>query len=33
MSGLVSEGTLAFVKGVAAEARRVETPCGDGHMV
>jgi 2-hydroxy-6-oxonona-2,4-dienedioate hydrolase len=33
MSGLVSEGTLAFVKGVAAEARRIETPCGDGHMV
>jgi 2-hydroxy-6-oxonona-2,4-dienedioate hydrolase len=33
MSGLVSDGTLAFVKGVAAEARRVETPCGDGHMV
>jgi pimeloyl-ACP methyl ester carboxylesterase len=33
MSSLVSEGTAAFVKGVAAEARRVETPCGDGHMV
>jgi 2-hydroxy-6-oxonona-2,4-dienedioate hydrolase len=33
MSSLVSEGTVAFVKGVAAEARRVETPCGDGHMV
>lgn len=33
MSSLVSENTVAFVKGVAAEARRVETPCGDGHMV
>ena len=33
MSRLISEETIAFVKGVAAEARRVETPCGDGHMV
>ena len=33
MSSLVSENTVAFVKSVAAEARRVETPCGDGHMV
>ena len=33
MSSLVSENPVAFVKGVAAEARRVETPCGDGHMV
>ncbi len=33
MSSLVSENTVAFVKGVAAEARRVETPCGDGHMI
>jgi 2-hydroxy-6-oxonona-2,4-dienedioate hydrolase len=33
MSNLVSENTVAFVKGVAAEARRVKTPCGDGHMV
>jgi 2-hydroxy-6-oxonona-2,4-dienedioate hydrolase len=33
MSNLVSENTVAFVKGVAAEARRIETPCGDGHMV
>jgi pimeloyl-ACP methyl ester carboxylesterase len=33
MSSLISEETVAFVKGVAAEARRVETPCGDGHMV
>jgi 2-hydroxy-6-oxonona-2,4-dienedioate hydrolase len=33
MSNLISEKTVAFVKGLAAEARRVETPCGDGHMV
>ena len=33
MSSPISEKTVAFVKGVAAEARRVETPCGDGHMV
>jgi 2-hydroxy-6-oxonona-2,4-dienedioate hydrolase len=33
MSNLISEETVAFVKGVAAEARRVETPCGDGHMI
>src|SRR5271169_3973091 len=33
MSNLISEETMAFVKGVAAEARRVETPCGDGHMI
>ena len=33
MSNLISEETMAFVRGVAAEARRVETPCGDGHMV
>ena len=33
MSSRVGENTVAFVKGVAAEARRVETPCGDGHMV
>jgi len=33
MANLVSENTVALVKGVAAEARRVETPCGDGHMV
>ena len=33
MSNLVSENPAAFVKGVAAEARRIETPCGDGHMV
>ena len=33
MSGLISEETVAFVKGVAAEARRIETPCGDGHMM
>jgi pimeloyl-ACP methyl ester carboxylesterase len=33
MANLVSENTVALVKGVAAEARRVETPCGNGHMV
>jgi 2-hydroxy-6-oxonona-2,4-dienedioate hydrolase len=33
MPSLVSENTVAFVRGVAAEARRVETRCGDGHMV
>ncbi len=33
MSNLISEETVAFLKGVAAEARRVETPCGDGHMI
>ncbi len=29
----ISEETRAFVDGVAAEAVRVETPCGDGKMV
>lgn len=33
MSNLISGETVAFVRGVAAEARRVETPCGDGHMI
>jgi hypothetical protein len=33
MSSLISEETVAFVKGVAAEVLRVETPCGDGHMI
>src|SRR5580693_6688436 len=33
MPSLVSENIVAFVKGVAAEARRVETRCGNGHMV
>jgi pimeloyl-ACP methyl ester carboxylesterase len=33
MPSLVSENIVAFVRGVAAEARRVETRCGDGHMV
>jgi pimeloyl-ACP methyl ester carboxylesterase len=31
--GEISSETMAFVEGVAAEARRVETPCGDGAMV
>ena len=30
---LISEETVALVRGVAAEAERLETPCGDGHMV
>jgi 2-hydroxy-6-oxonona-2,4-dienedioate hydrolase len=30
---LISEATVAFVEGVAAEAQRVETPCGDDSMV
>lgn len=33
MANLISEETVAFVKGVSAEARRVETPCGEGHMI
>jgi pimeloyl-ACP methyl ester carboxylesterase len=33
MTSLIGEHTVAFVKRVAAEARRVETPCGDGHMI
>ena len=30
---LISEETVAIVEGVAAEAQRIETPCGDGAMV
>ena len=30
---LISEKTVAFVDGVAAEAQRIETPCGDSGMV
>jgi pimeloyl-ACP methyl ester carboxylesterase len=30
---LISEETIAFVEGVAAEAERLETPCEDGHMI
>ena len=33
MSNLISEETVAFVQGVAAEAQRVETPCGGGHLI
>jgi 2-hydroxy-6-oxonona-2,4-dienedioate hydrolase len=29
----ISEKTVAFVEGVAAEAQRIETPCGGGAMV
>lgn len=30
---LISEETIAHVNAVAAEAERIETPCGDGGMV
>jgi 2-hydroxy-6-oxonona-2,4-dienedioate hydrolase len=30
---LISDETVAIVEGVAAEAQRIETPCGDGCMV
>jgi pimeloyl-ACP methyl ester carboxylesterase len=30
--GVISERTVAFVRGIAAEADRIETPCGDGAM-
>jgi 2-hydroxy-6-oxonona-2,4-dienedioate hydrolase len=30
---IVGEETIALVAGVAAEAQRVETPCGDGSLV
>ena len=30
---LISEETRALVEGIAAEAQRLETPCGDGRMV
>jgi 2-hydroxy-6-oxonona-2,4-dienedioate hydrolase len=30
---LISEETVGLVKGVAAEAERLGTPCGDGNMV
>src|SRR5713101_4198486 len=29
----ISETTVALVAGIAAEADRIETPCGDGTMV
>ena len=29
---VISEKTVALVEGIAAEAERVETPCGDGTM-
>jgi pimeloyl-ACP methyl ester carboxylesterase len=31
-AALIGEGTLALVAGIAAEAERRETPCGDGVM-
>ena len=31
--GVISEATVALVEGIAAEADRIETPCGDGMMV
>lgn len=30
---VIGEGTVALVEGIAAEAERIETPCGDGTMV
>lgn len=30
---MVSDATVAFVEGIAAEAERMETPCGEGAMV
>ena len=30
---MISEATIAYVAGIAAEAERIETPCGDGSMV
>ena len=33
MVALTSEETVVFVEGVAAEAQRIETPCGAGTMV
>jgi pimeloyl-ACP methyl ester carboxylesterase len=30
---VISEQTVALVEGIAAEAERIETPCGDGTMV
>jgi 2-hydroxy-6-oxonona-2,4-dienedioate hydrolase len=33
MVALISEATVALVEGIAAEALRIETPCGDGAMV
>jgi 2-hydroxy-6-oxonona-2,4-dienedioate hydrolase len=29
---VISEATVALVEGIAAEAERIETPCGDGTM-
>src|ERR1051325_7613012 len=31
-TALISEATVAFVEGIAAEAERFATPCGDGTM-
>ena len=31
--GVISEATVALVEGIAAEAQRVETRCGDGALV
>jgi 2-hydroxy-6-oxonona-2,4-dienedioate hydrolase len=30
---LISEATVKFVEGIAAEAERIETPCGGGSLV
>jgi len=32
MVAVISEATVALVEGIAAEAERIETPCGDGTM-
>lgn len=31
--GVISEATMALVEGIAAEAERIETPCGDGALI
>jgi pimeloyl-ACP methyl ester carboxylesterase len=30
---VISDATVALVEGIAAEAERIETPCGDGSLV
>lgn len=32
-AALISEATIGFVERIAAEAARIETPCGDGSLV
>ncbi|HEV2334165.1 MAG TPA: alpha/beta hydrolase [Stellaceae bacterium] len=33
MVAFITEATVALVEGIAAEAERIETPCGDGALV